>query len=793
MRLPTGRAYYAGRTILLTGATGLLGKALIEAIVRTLPDIARLYVLVRPKRDAGGGATSVEDRFRDEILASSAFDVLRERHGERFEAIVRDKVHPVEGDLSRERLGLSAGDYERLQAEVDVVIGNGALAVFDAPVDEALQTNALAPRRLLDFARGAQRRPFVAHVSTCYVSNVGGPVFEAPLAPDWTPISVGPVDPYDVDTEIARLSDHVTTVRDAGTSTSETRRRLVRDGLRWARRRGWNDTYTFTKAMGEQLFARHRGDVPGLILRPSVIESSLRTPAPGWIDGYRMLDPLIVGFARRKLLAFPGNPAAVLDVVPVDTVVNALLMAIPFTHAGEGGGVYQVASGADNPLRVREFSDYVREHYQRAPLRRGRDGLAGDMPRLAFHEAERFLRQLEIGHLLPVRALELAYRPLEATAWGRRRRTVLRAQRARLTWLRDMASIYGPYGQSRARFLSYEVDRLRCSLDADDRAAFPFDVRALDWKRYVQEVHLPGVERYLLGAGEERSAPVDLGSPPPTAGSWRDGADADTSGERAEPAPRNGRSGWRGAERLLALTRAVGPSEARAWTTPTYKRLIRRAALQAIRLVARVRLELTWSGREHLPQRGPFIIVANHTSHVDTGVLLAALGRHAPSTHPTAAADYWFRKPIVAWLLHATMGGVPFDRHRRNVARALALPAQVLRNGGSLIFYPEGTRSLDGTLQPFRSTVGLLALASAAPIVPAYVTGAAQALPKGRAVIAHHPVHVRFGPPIDAGPYLARLDHETAASVSRYLAREAHDAVERLARPAAVPEEGAGS
>ena len=51
MRLPTGRAYYAGRTILLTGATGLLGKALIEAIVRTLPDIARLYVLVRPKRE----------------------------------------------------------------------------------------------------------------------------------------------------------------------------------------------------------------------------------------------------------------------------------------------------------------------------------------------------------------------------------------------------------------------------------------------------------------------------------------------------------------------------------------------------------------------------------------------------------------------------------------------------------------------------------------------------------------------------------------------------------------------
>jgi hypothetical protein len=125
----------------------------------------------------------------------------------------------------------------------------------------------------------------------------------------------------------------------------------------------------------------------------------------------------------------------------------------------------------------------------------------------------------------------------------------------------------------------------------------------------------------------------------------------------------------------------------------------------------------------------------------------------------------------VARLLHATLGGIPFDRQRRNVARALALPAQVLRNGHALIFYPEGTRSLDGTLHPFRSTVGLLALASAAPIVPAAISGAAQALPKGRLWIAHHPVRVRFGPPIAIEPYLACLDGESVASVSRRIAR----------------------
>jgi alcohol-forming fatty acyl-CoA reductase len=787
---PTGRDYYAGKTILLTGATGLVGKALIEAVLRALPEVRRLYVLVRPRTDAVGRSVSVEQRLRRDVLDSSAFDTLRSQHGDGFDAFALAKVEAVEGELSRDGLGLDPETYRRLSDEVDVVIGNGALAVFDAPLDQAVQTNALGPLRLLEFARGAAKRPFVAHVSTCYVGNVPGPVFESPLAPDWTPAGADAADPFDVDREIERLLAHVELVR---ARERNVERQLVDDGLRWARRRGWRDTYTFTKAMGEQLFTRHRGDVPGLILRPSVIESALRTPAPGWIDGFRMMDPLIVGYARRQLTAFPGHPEAVLDVVPVDAVVNALLMAIPFTHTGEGPEVYQVATGADNPLLVKTFRAFVREHYQRAPLRRARSDRDDDLPELVLSETGRFLRRLEVGQLLPLRALEAATLPLALTPWGRRRRAALGARRARLTWLRDMAAIYGPYAESRARFMAFNVHRAWGALSAADRAAFPFDVRDLDWQRYVQQVHLPGVERFLLRL-RGRAAPVDLSaraaeaSEPPRAALVPEPVSRDAGD--AEP-PRGTRASWHGAEQVLSLTRATSPAEAAVWTTPTYQHAIRRASLQAIRLTARLHLALAWAGREHLPARGPFIVVANHTSHIDTGVLLAALGRHATRTHPTAAADYWFKRPVVAWILQATLGGFPFERHRRNVARALALPAQVLRNGHSLIFYPEGTRSLDGALQPFRSTVGLLALASAAPIVPVAITGAAQALPKGRMWIKHHPVHVRFGPPIAIEPYLRRLDGESVSSVSRHIAHDAHDAVRRLGASGTLPPEEA--
>ncbi len=772
-----GRGYYAGKAILVTGATGLVGKALIEAVLRTLPDIRRLYLLVRPRSDAVGRPVSVEQRLLRDVLASSAFDALREHHGDGFDAFARSKIHVIEGELTRDRLGLDDATYERLRDDVDVIIGNGALAVFDAPLDDALQTNALGPQRLLALARGAPRRPFLAHVSTCYVGNVPGPVFESPLAADWTPAGADADDPFDVDRELERLLAHVARVRNDGVDVE---RRLVDDGLRWARRRGWRDTYTFTKAMGEQLVERHRGDVPTLVLRPSIIESALRHPAPGWIDGYRMMDPLIVGYARRQLTEFPGHPDATLDVVPVDTVVNALLMAIPFTHVGGGPDVYQVASGASNPLTMRTFCDLVHDHYRRAPLRpvraAGDDGVAP----LKLSETGAFLRRLEVAHLWPVRALEAAYRPFERTGPGRRRRALLSGRRARLTWLLRMARIYGPYAESRSRFMSFNLDRAWHALCEGDRTAFPFDVRALDWPHYIQRVHLPGVERFLLRR-PDRAAPVGPPERPPV---------APTPNPLHDDVP-SGRSTWPRAAQVLALTHEIRPAEATTWTTPSYKRAIRRVSLGAIRLTARLRLELAWEGRELVPERGPFIVVANHTSHVDTGVLLAALGPLAQHTHPTAAADYWFRRPAVAWLLHATLGGIPFDRQRRNVARAVSLPAQVLRNGHSLIFFPEGTRSLDGTLHAFRSTVGLLALGSAAPIVPAAITGAAEALPKGRLWIAHQPVRIRFGPPLAIEPYLQRLDHESVASVARRIAHDAHAAVARLRPSGTLPPEEA--
>lgn len=795
-------SYYSGKSLLVTGVTGLLGKALLEALLRKLPDVERIHVLVRPRREDGELVTPAR-RVREEVLGSSAFRRLRRLHGAGFDDFVRDRLRVVDGDLSREHLGLDPAVRESLFERIDAVIHCGALAEFDAPLDVALETNALAPLRVLELAREASDPPFVAHVSTCYVNPLEGPAFETPLDPTETPRDPRGEGGYDVDREIRTVRRRVEATDDP--------EELVEMGLRRGRRRGWHDTYTYTKALGEQLFTRYRGDVPGLVLRPAIIESALRSPEPGWVEGFRMMDPLIVAFGRGQLFEFPGSPESLVDIVPVDAVVHALLAAVPWTHEGDGPRVYQVGSGMENPLLLKELRDLLEEYFLEVAPGRW-DDRDGPLPDITFPETGAFLRQVRYRYLLPLRLAEGVTRPLRAVPGGDDLHERVSTRRYGVEQLHRYARIYGPYAESRARFVSHNVRRLRRAVAPEQREAFPFDLGALDWRRYLHEVHLPGIERHLLGtrddheeALEEAAEPAravagaDLGTgtggapgPDPAGRAGNPGLHAppDEAGAPAAASPSGDGDGsggapdeardWRQLERRFSLSDPVDPDDAERWLGSAPARLSRRACCGAMRAVSRHYLDLEWRGREHVPERGPYIVVCNHTSHADTGIILASVGSEAPRLHPAAAEDYWFRWPALGRMLNLALGAIPFDRRERNVSRALALPAEVLRRGHSLIFYPEGGRSPDGELRPFNSSVGLLSLATAAPVLPAHVDGTHEALPKGDVLLKKHPVRIRFGPPIAVEPYLRRLERESVSSLARELADDARDAVAAL-------------
>lgn len=148
-------------------------------------------------------------------------------------------------------------------------------------------------------------------------------------------------------------------------------------------------------------------------------------------------------------------------------------------------------------------------------------------------------------------------------------------------------------------------------------------------------------------------------------------------------------------------------------------------------------------------QRSGCILVANHSSHADTAVLLAAL---KPSAQPVfvAASDYWFDVPLRRFLATSLAGILPVRRSGGGTyAALLAATKAALAEGRTVVLYPEGTRSCDGRIGEFHSGAVHLARDCGVPLVPVALLGTRQVLPKNGS-FTRHPMQVRFGEPIDA-------------------------------------------
>jgi len=159
---------------------------------------------------------------------------------------------------------------------------------------------------------------------------------------------------------------------------------------------------------------------------------------------------------------------------------------------------------------------------------------------------------------------------------------------------------------------------------------------------------------------------------------------------------------------------------------------------------------LTVEGREHLPA-SPFIICSNHTSHIDSAVLMTASGRPFSTFALLGASDYFFDSKRVRFVVSRFMNVIPIDRQAqaKSLQRSLAMCDDFLqRTHGNLILYPEGTRSSSGEMQAFKKGAGLFAVALGVPVVPAYIENAHKILAKGQNVPRLGAATVRFGEPV---------------------------------------------
>lgn len=505
----------AGKRIAITGATGFVGTALVERLLRAVPD-CELVLLVRP-----GRRSSAAERVRKELLKNDAFDLLRKNlkdTAEDFDSMCARRIVTIAGDVSTDGLGLSPEDTQIL-ASCDVVIHSAAAVSFDSPLDSAVEINLLGPTRIAHALQALGVSPHLVAVSTCYVAgNRRGNapeklVSEGPfdlglnwrnevqaarrLRSDAEAASRAPAQLESFRKE-ARRELGAAGAPALAAKTEQLRTDWVKDQLVLAGRSraasvGWPDAYAFTKALGEQALTDEKRNIPVSIVRPSIIESALAEPKPGWIRGFRMAEPVILSYARGMLKEFPGVPEGTIDVIPVDIVVAAII-AVSALGPDRAPDITQVASGGINPLSYRTLVDNVRDWFTQHPIYDS-EGQPIIVPDWNFPGRGRVQTQLKRAQSLTNRAEKtLQSLPLRGTQakWAAK----LEERKGDIERALEYVELYGLYTECEA---IYQVDNLMGiwnTLDAKDRDDFCFDPSAVDWPEYIHNIHLPSIVQH---------------------------------------------------------------------------------------------------------------------------------------------------------------------------------------------------------------------------------------------------------------------------------------------------------
>ncbi|KAF5465293.1 hypothetical protein F2P56_015313 [Juglans regia] len=468
--------FLRGKNFFITGATGFLAKVLIEKILRAVPDVGKIFVLIRAKNKE-----SANERLQSEIINAELFKCLRQIHGKSYQDFMLRKLVTVVGDVREQNLGLDAEVADVIRKEANIIVNSAATTDFRERYDVAVDINIRGPCLLMSFAKTCKKLELFLHISTAYVHGVGEGIFmEESLRKEATPPSSFPT--LDINLEMKLALDSLEDFKNKGLT-----RKMKEFGLVRARKHGWKDTYSFTKAMGEMVMGEIKGDLPLVIVRPSVIESTYKEPFPGWIEGIRMIDPIISSYGKGQLTGFPIDLNGVFDIVPADMVVNATLAAIT-RHGMAGKGdmnIYHVASSVANPLLLKDLLTFFSDHFISSPWidSEGRPThvkpikMFGSMDEFSAHISRDTIQQNSNGKL--PQEFENSCRKL--------------VERAKY-----LADIYEPYTFNPGRFDNSNAQRLMESMSEEEKSMFGFDVRSIDWKDYILNVHIPGLRTHAM-------------------------------------------------------------------------------------------------------------------------------------------------------------------------------------------------------------------------------------------------------------------------------------------------------
>jgi len=539
---------YQGRKILFLGGTGFLGKVCVSLLLHRFPNIGKAYLMVR-----GGSANESDARFWNNVITSPVFDPLRQRMGGALEGFIRDKVEILGGDIAEPNLGFSEQEAQRIADDIDIVINCTGNVTFNPPLESALRTNVVGTQNVIAFAK-RMRRPALIHISTCFVAgNRSGPVWENtpvvgyfPRCDELEAVSFSAEEEIrDCERLAQRVREEAKDVMMQARFRTWARQRLYEEGrdpddkhelnvaiLRerkvWTRTRltdlgieraqwwGWPNIYTYTKSIGEQLVAAEKGIVRAIV-RPSIVESAVEFPFPGWNEGFTTTAPLIF-LSLKGQVAIPASEKLILDLVPVDTVAAGVLAIAAQACIEQPSLVYQLATGDVNPNRIDRIIGllglYKRKHFQEKETGfKFINEIAGRMEvrRVDFEEFGRTATPMINEAAKKVSDILDRVRP----RWGgghitdaidRVKSKVDRLEQVTRE-VREGIDLFKPFIVDNEYI--FRADNIRALMERirpEERSLLPWHASSIDWYHYWMDIHLPGLKKWVFPSLEEDMA-----------------------------------------------------------------------------------------------------------------------------------------------------------------------------------------------------------------------------------------------------------------------------------------------
>nr|TKR83366.1 hypothetical protein D5086_0000268710 [Populus alba] len=478
------------KTILITGATGFLAKILLEKILRVQPNVKKIYLLLR-----AADAKSASQRLQNEILGKDLFTILKEKWGADLNSLISKKIVLVPGDISYDDdLGVKDSNLrEEIWSQLDVVVNLAATTNFDERYDVALGINTMGAKHVLCFAKKCVKLKVLVHVSTAYVSGErAGLILETSYGRGDT---LNGVSGLDIDEEKKLVDQKLNELQAEGATTEEIKGAMKEMGIERAKVYGWPNTYVFTKAMGEMLVGDLKENLSVVIIRPTIVTSTLKEPFPGWVEGIRTIDSLAVGYGKGRLTCFLGDITGIVDVIPADMVVNAITVAMVARARQHPESVYHLGSSLRNPVNFSNLHDFSFRYFSENPWI-NKEGEAVKIGRgTVLSSMSKFYTYMTIRYLLPLKALQLFNTLLfkryqdEYTVLDRKLKLVMR-----------LVDLYKPYVFFEGIFDDMNAEKLRIAsretcLEAD---VFDFDPVSIDWEDYMMNAHIPGLVKYVM-------------------------------------------------------------------------------------------------------------------------------------------------------------------------------------------------------------------------------------------------------------------------------------------------------